>query len=88
MTAHFELLSAANNCNYKNIPKGLHKHALECPFQTFYCSTCYGAFGAEVITHSCTNNYNASWLNLFNRLLDGILQYQITAPVTSFFVHT
>ena len=44
----------ATNCSYKNNPNGVHKHALECPFLTFYCSTCYGEYGAEVLTHSCT----------------------------------
>ena len=44
----------ANKCLYKNNPNGVHKHALECPFQTFYCSTCYGEYAAEVLTHSCT----------------------------------
>ena len=32
----------ANQCVYKNNPNGMHMHALECPFQTFYCSICYG----------------------------------------------
>lgn len=44
----------ANKCHYKNNPNGVHKHALECPFLTFYCSTCYGEYSAEVLTHSCT----------------------------------
>ena len=43
----------ANKCVYKNNPNGVHKHALECPFQNF-CSKCYGDYGAEAITHNCT----------------------------------
>ena len=31
----------------------MHQHALQCPFIHDYCGTCYGAFGVEVIDHSC-----------------------------------
>ena len=44
----------AINCHYKDNPNEVHKHALECPFLSFYCSTCYGEYGAEVLSHSCT----------------------------------
>ena len=44
----------AKNCSYRNNPNGVHKHALECPFQSFYCSTWYGDYGVEVLSHSCT----------------------------------
>ena len=44
----------ANDCLYKDKPNKVHKHAMECPFLTFYCSSCYGEYGAEVLSHSCT----------------------------------
>ena len=43
----------ANNCLYKDNHNGVYQHALECPFLTFYCSTCYSEYGVEVLTHSC-----------------------------------
>ena len=53
------------DCNYKNNPIAVHKHALQCPFQMVYCATCYGAYGVEVLLHSCTSM-------LRRRLLDSI----------------
>ena len=44
----------ANKCLYKDTPNSVHNNALECPFLTFYCSTCDDKYGAEVLTHSCT----------------------------------
>ena len=41
------------DCYYKNNPHQVHKHALQCPFLEFYCGTCYGAYGAEILEHSC-----------------------------------
>ena len=42
----------AKDCYYKNNPYQVHKHALQCPFLEFYCGTCYGAYGAEILEHS------------------------------------
>ena len=43
----------AKDCYYKNNPHQVHKHGLQCPFLEFYCGTCYGAYGAEILEHSC-----------------------------------
>ena len=43
----------AKDCYYKNNPNHIHKHALQCQFLEFYCGTCYGAYGAEILEHSC-----------------------------------
>ena len=43
----------AKDCYYKNNPNQVHKHALQCPFLEFYCETCFGAYGAEILEHSC-----------------------------------
>ena len=43
----------AKDCYYNNNPLHVHKHALLCPFLKFYCGTCYGAYGAEILEHSC-----------------------------------
>ena len=43
----------AKDCYYKNNPNQVHKHTLQCPFLEFYCGTCYGAYGAEILEHSC-----------------------------------
>ena len=43
----------AKDCYYKNNPHQVHNHALQCPFLEFYCGTCYGAYGAEILEHSC-----------------------------------
>ena len=55
----------AKECHYKNNPASVHKHALQCPFHMLYCATCYGAYGMEVLMHSCTTM-------LRRRLLDSI----------------
>ena len=55
----------AKECHYKNNPVSVHKHALQCPFHMLYCATCYGAYGMEVLMHSCTTM-------LRRRLLDSI----------------
>ena len=43
----------AKGCDYKGEPNQVHQHALQCPFIQVYCGTCFGAFGVEVIEHSC-----------------------------------
>ena len=44
----------AKRCNYKNTPSKVHQHALQCPYQEFYCERCYGAFSADMLKHDCT----------------------------------
>ena len=55
----------AKECYYKNNPTAVHKHSLQCPFQMYYCATCYGAYGMEVLVHSCTSM-------LRRRLIDSV----------------
>ena len=55
----------AKNCDYKNVPTKVYQHALQCPFHQFYCETCYGAYSAEVIDHSCA-------IMLKRRLVDSV----------------
>ena len=43
----------AKDCYYKNNPNQVHRHALQFTFFEFYCGTCYGAYGAEILEHSC-----------------------------------
>ena len=43
----------AKVCDYKGKSNQVHNHVQQCPYIQVYCGTCYGAFGVEVIEHSC-----------------------------------
>ena len=67
---------SANGCDYKNEPYQVHKHALQCPFLQFYCATCYGAYGAEVLEHSCAIKLKRRLLEFARSRLSGVPELQ------------
>ena len=56
----------AKECYYKNNPTAVHKHALQCPYQMYYCATCYGAYGVEVLCAQLNVNVTAPPRGLYS----------------------
>ena len=62
----------AKDCYYKNNPTQVHKHALQCFFFEFYSGTCYGAYGAEIVEHSCAIMLQQQLLEYARILISGL----------------